>query len=88
MLAPLQLPAAGVHGAERRDAEGELRNLALDARQLERIQRELVEACSEHPGLHLENKGVAFALHFARRRSWNRSPASSPSISPSATPRC
>jgi len=64
LLAPLQLPAAGVHGAERRDAEGELRNLALDARQLERIQRELAEACSEHPGLHLENKGVAFALHF------------------------
>ena len=22
------------------------------------------QACSEHPGLHLENKSVAFALHF------------------------
>ncbi|MDC6700786.1 trehalose-phosphatase, partial [Leclercia adecarboxylata] len=64
LLAPLQLPAAGVHGAERRDATGELRNLALDNQALERIQRELQEACSEHPGLHLENKSVAFALHF------------------------
>ncbi|ABP80871.1 trehalose-6-phosphate phophatase, biosynthetic [Stutzerimonas stutzeri A1501] len=64
LLAPLQLPAAGVHGAERRDATGELRNLALDNQALERIQRELQQACSEHPGLHLENKSVAFALHF------------------------
>lgn len=64
LLAPLQLPAAGVHGAERRDATGELRNLALDNQALARIQRELQQACSEHPGLHLENKSVAFALHF------------------------
>ncbi|EWC39339.1 trehalose-phosphatase [Stutzerimonas stutzeri] len=64
LLAPLKLPAAGVHGAERRNAEGELRNLALDVRALELIQRELEHVCREHPGLHLENKSVAFALHF------------------------
>ena len=64
LLTPLQLPAAGVHGAERRTATGELQNLALDNEVLDAIQRELAQACAEHPGLSLENKGVAFALHF------------------------
>ena len=64
LLTPLQLPAAGVHGAERRSATGELQNLTLDNDVFEAIQRELAQACAEHPGLTLENKGVAFALHF------------------------
>ncbi len=64
LLAPLQLPAAGVHGAERRTASGELCHLALDQALLDEVQRELAQACAAHPGLSLENKGVAFALHF------------------------
>lgn len=64
LLAPLRLPAAGVHGAERRTAEGQLRNLALDNLQFDRIHQELARACAELPGLSLENKDVAFALHF------------------------
>ncbi|GAB3396166.1 HAD family hydrolase [Azotobacter armeniacus] len=61
---PLRLPAAGVHGAERRDADGRLRRLSLDPEALRRVENELVQACARHPGLHLENKGLAFALHF------------------------
>ncbi len=64
LLAPLRLPAAGVHGAERRTASGELCQLALDQALFDEIQRELARACAAHPGLSLENKGVAFALHF------------------------
>ena len=64
LLSPLRLPAAGVHGAERRTAEGETRNLALDKDVFEAIQRELAHACAQHPGLTLENKTIAFALHF------------------------
>jgi len=64
LLAPLQLPAAGIHGAERRTVDGELQRLALDAEVFHAIEQALVHACAEHPGLRLENKGVAFALHF------------------------
>lgn len=64
LFEPLRLPAAGVHGAERRAADGRLRRLDLDLEALRRIGDELVQACARHPGLHLENKGLAFALHF------------------------
>ncbi|QUE76967.1 trehalose-phosphatase [Stutzerimonas stutzeri] len=64
LLAPLILPAAGVHGAERRTAAGQMQNLALDPDVFSAIERALAQACAEHPGLVLENKTVAFALHF------------------------
>jgi trehalose 6-phosphate phosphatase len=64
LLSPLRLPAAGVHGAERRTAEGDMRNLALDDDVFNAIYRDLEQACAQHPGLSLENKTVAFALHF------------------------
>lgn len=64
LLSPLLLPAAGVHGAERRTAAGELQHLVLDNEVLNAIQHELAQACAKHPGLSLENKGVAFALHY------------------------
>ena len=64
LLLPLRLPAAGVHGAERRTAAGEICNLALDDDVFDAIHQELEQACAQHPGLMLENKSVAFALHF------------------------
>lgn len=64
LFEPLRLPAAGVHGAERRGADGRLRRLDLDLEALRQIEDELVQACALHPGLHLESKGLAFALHF------------------------
>lgn len=62
MLAPLKLPVAGVHGAERRDYNGQLHIAtapSLDAAQL--ILRALVLA---HDGLLLEEKRGALALHY------------------------
>ncbi|MFL9811874.1 trehalose-phosphatase [Stutzerimonas sp. VN223-3] len=64
LLSPLRLPAAGVHGAERRTAAGETLQPVLDHNVFDTIQHELAQVCAEHPGLSLENKGVAFALHF------------------------
>ncbi|MET0264485.1 MAG: trehalose-phosphatase [Duganella sp.] len=62
MLAPLKLPVAGVHGAERRDAQGQLHIASaprLDTALL--ILRTLV---MEHDGLLLEEKRGALALHY------------------------
>jgi len=64
LVAPLRLPAAGIHGAEWRDGSGQVYRQAPDASLLASLERELNAACAEHPGLRLENKGVAFALHF------------------------
>jgi len=63
-LDPLRLPCAGVHGVERRTAQGEVQQLPLDHDLLERIGRELAAACASFPALLLESKGVSFALHF------------------------
>jgi trehalose 6-phosphate phosphatase len=62
MLAPLKLPVAGVHGAERRDYNGQLH--IATAPSLEGalvILRTLVMA---HDGLLLEEKRGALALHY------------------------
>lgn len=61
-LAPLRLPAAGEHGVQRRNAAGEMRE-----------QRPpdlgfILDACNElagaHPGLLVERKHAAIALHY------------------------
>lgn len=64
LFAPLRFPAAGVHGAEQRTADGRVHRLPVDTQALERVWAELARACAEHPGLYLENKGVACALHY------------------------
>jgi len=63
LLAPMKFPAAGLHGAERRDAQGRLhaqpRDPALDA-----VTARLAEWCAAHPGTLVEDKGGAVAVHF------------------------
>lgn len=61
-LAPLQLPAAGVHGAERRGSDGQLRRLPLPS--LEPLHGALRAFVAPHPGLQLEHKPGALALHY------------------------
>jgi trehalose 6-phosphate phosphatase len=61
-LAPLKLAVAGVHGAERRSADGTLHYApapSLLAAQL--CAQRLVD---QHPGLRLEDKRGALALHY------------------------
>jgi trehalose-phosphatase len=61
---PLRLPAAGVHGAERRGADGRLQSsLLVVPRALRRRAERLVRLDA---GLQLEDKQVALALHWRR----------------------
>ena len=58
------LPAAGLHGAERRDANGDLLRVGFDDPRLARIERELEKVVGANPGMLLEIKGAALALHY------------------------
>ncbi|MGS1003257.1 trehalose-phosphatase [Burkholderia glumae] len=58
------LPVAGLHGAERRDANGDTRRVGFNDERLLRIEHELAAVVERHPGMLLEIKGAAVALHF------------------------
>ncbi len=59
----MAIPAAGQHGAERRDAAGRLTALARSA--VLAVEREaLAHVVSQHAGLLLEDKGFSIALHY------------------------
>jgi trehalose 6-phosphate phosphatase len=67
LLAPLKLPAAGLHGFERRDAAGVLTACqAPDRRMLDDARRQMEQWVRTHPRLLLEDKGSALALHYRR----------------------
>lgn len=68
LLAPLSLPAAGLHGLERRDASGCLHPApAAAAAALAPLAARLHDFVNAHPGLLLEDKGAALALHYRAR---------------------
>ncbi|WP_323122225.1 trehalose-phosphatase [Burkholderia alba] len=58
------LPVAGLHGAERRDANGDTQRIGFNDARLLRIERELAALVDRHPGMLLEIKGAAVALHY------------------------
>lgn len=63
-LAPLQLAAAGEHGAQRRTAKGLLVNApAVDMRHVLQAAKGLLQL---HPDLRLEQKSLALSLHYRR----------------------
>jgi trehalose 6-phosphate phosphatase len=62
----LQLPAAGQHGSERRNASGGIARHAFPAQQLDWVRDRLAEAVARQPGLMLEHKGLSLALHYRR----------------------
>lgn len=64
LFAPLQLPAAGQHGIERRDAGGNVHRHTFPIEPLQRAARHLGEFAGCHSGLLLEDKGHSLALHF------------------------
>lgn len=64
-LAPLQLPIAGAHGAQRRRADGSLADLSEELTlEAEALATELEPLVVTHPALLLEAKDGAVALHF------------------------
>lgn len=70
LFAPLRLPAAGVHGDERRDATGRWYRQAQPDERLA-IAREVLEALVRaHEGLLLEDKSSALAVHYRVAPQW------------------
>jgi trehalose 6-phosphate phosphatase len=61
-LQPLRLPVAGVHGAERRKADGEM-NL-LPTPPLDLAEHAARELAGRHPALRVESKRGSVALHY------------------------
>lgn len=65
LLSPLMLPSAGVHGAERRQAGGEVIRVetALEG-VLETLAGQAEALAAQHAGLLVERKPGALALHY------------------------
>jgi trehalose 6-phosphate phosphatase len=61
-LSPLRLPAAGVHGAERRRADGSIQ--LFDGPSLEQVDAAARALAARHPGLRVEHKRGSLALHY------------------------
>lgn len=61
-LAPLCLPAAGVHGTERRGADGGL--TLLSTHPLQHVEQTALALAASHPGLRVEHKRGSVALHY------------------------
>lgn len=66
LAAPLHVPLAGVHGAERRDAQGQLHRTNLPDDVSTPLAVSLSRSIGSWPGTELETKGMAFALHYRR----------------------
>jgi trehalose 6-phosphate phosphatase len=67
LLHPLVLPVAGVHGLQRRDAEGQLHSPVIDQRIVDAIATDIETTFSEEPGVIIEKKTGAVALHYRLR---------------------
>ncbi|HET9693294.1 MAG TPA: trehalose-phosphatase [Steroidobacteraceae bacterium] len=63
-----RFPAAGLHGMERRDARGRL-HVHPAERLPQALVDELGEIAERHPGVLLEDKGRAVALHYRQAAS-------------------
>ncbi len=61
-LAPLRFASSGVHGAERRNVAGQL--FGLPVPDLDRVIASLQVLVTRHPGLLLESKPGAVAVHY------------------------
>ncbi len=61
-LAPLRLPAAGVHGTERRTADGRI--IEQPVPDVHHLRERLLPLVHAHSGLQLELKRGALALHY------------------------
>ncbi|MCR3755676.1 MAG: trehalose-6-phosphate phosphatase [Sodalis sp. Psp] len=67
---PFHGPAAGSHGAERRDARGKLHRVTLPTTLSTTLGRELRQAIATFDGCHVEEKGMAFALHYRQGKQY------------------
>jgi trehalose 6-phosphate phosphatase len=67
LFAPLMVPAAGLHGFERRSGQGSYHRQPLPAgAALEFARRVMRRLAGQHAGLLVEDKRFALALHYRR----------------------
>jgi len=67
LLAPLKLAVAGEHGLTRRSADGSMHKASSIAGFLDHAESALSPLVRDRPGLLLERKSVAIALHYRSR---------------------
>jgi trehalose 6-phosphate phosphatase len=64
MLRPLHLPIAGIHGAQRRRADGSIEKCTIPATVVWQTRMSLRMRLRRYEGLFVEDKGSAFAVHY------------------------
>jgi trehalose 6-phosphate phosphatase len=64
LFAPAVFPAAGQHGLERRDVNGQIARAEIATELLQPVRSRLQELQSECKGLLYEDKGAVLALHY------------------------
>jgi trehalose 6-phosphate phosphatase len=62
----LRAPAAGLHGLERRGANGAVHHVEAPVLSLERVRQRLAGIETKFPGLLVEDKGRAVAVHYRK----------------------
>jgi len=73
-FAPLHLAAAGIHGLERRSADGATTNMLVDTSTLRGAAGQVAAEMEGMPMSQLEDKGASLALH------WRRAPQDAPAL--------
>ncbi len=64
LLTPLVLPAAGLHGLERRRADGTIARAQEPAAEIAVVRQRLRAFAARAPGVLLEDNGLSLALHY------------------------
>ena len=64
LFAPLRLPAAGLHGVERRKADGSIQGASFLDSQLDAARAAIKALVDSHPGTLFEDKDRTIAVHF------------------------
>lgn len=74
LFAPVRLPAAGLHGAQLRRSAEEAPQAMETAQWLHELHLQAMRLAHAHPGVRVEAKGQALALH------WRNAPAAAPAV--------
>jgi trehalose 6-phosphate phosphatase len=64
LLAPFRPPVAGLHGWERLDPDGSCRPPPPPSPEIVELGRRFGAFAARHPGLMMEDKGIAVGLHY------------------------
>ena len=66
LFAAPKLPVAGLHGSERRSADGSFHRHEQAAKELAHLREDMARFAARHKGLLFEDKGASFAIHYRR----------------------